>query len=508
MNQTEFLAQIRESDGLKNAVLHRICVDMRARSCRFEIVTDSSYSEEDIAQAERTARAAVPASMQAEVKVVKLIADEQIVRHKILEYLGRNHRAAAACIRAEDIGVYPEGRTVRFTFGVDAAERGFFEKNEQLLPGVERMLEKNFCNDFKGELVDKEKAGIEEEDGEEEEEVFDYRPARTFPIEDFEPIDEANVPKIATYLSDCSFTSDSLTVCGEILYIQDRVSQKGKPYLRFTISDSTDRLQFSYFIRKKTEEKVRALQVGDWIVCTGANEMFNERLSFTARYINRGRAPQDFVPEKRPGKPVPAHYAKVAPEKLTDYSQMNLFEQSILPEDLVNNTFVVFDLETTGLNTTPAMGAMDRIIELGAVKIREGRIAEKLSTFVACPVRLSEEIVKITGITDDMLVGAPELSDVIADFYKFTAGCSLVAHNMGFDYKFISYYGGEEGYRFDQKQYDTLVMSQKLLRLSHHRLNDVADFFGFTFNHHRAFDDAFVTAKIFIELVKMAKKLD
>ena len=129
MNQTEFLAQIRESDGLKNAVLHRICVDMRARSGRFEIVTDSSYSEEDIARAERTARAAVPASMQAEVKVVKLIADEQIVRHKILEYLGRNHRAAAACIRAEDIGVYPEGRTVRFTFGVDAAERGFFEKN-------------------------------------------------------------------------------------------------------------------------------------------------------------------------------------------------------------------------------------------------------------------------------------------------------------------------------------------------------------------------------------------
>lgn len=123
-----------------------------------------------------------PASMQAEAKIVKLVADAQLVRHKILEYLEHSHRAAAACIRAEDIGVFPEGQTVRFTFGVDAAERGFFEKNEQLLPGVERMLGRNFCNTFKGELVDKEKAGIgEESEEDEEEEVFDYRPARTFP---------------------------------------------------------------------------------------------------------------------------------------------------------------------------------------------------------------------------------------------------------------------------------------------------------------------------------------
>lgn len=507
MNQTEFLAQIRESDGLKNAVLHRICVDMRARSCRFEIVTDSSYSEEDIARAERAARAAVPASMQAEVKVVKLIADEQIVRHKILEYLGRNHRAAAACIRAEDIGVYPEGRTVRFTFGVDAAERGFFEKNEQLLPSVERMLEKNFCNDFKGELVDKEKAGIEEEDGEEEEEVFDYRPARTFPIEDFEPIDEANVPKIATYLSDCSFTSDSLTVCGEILYIQDRVSQKGKPYLRFTISDSTDRLQFSYFIRKKTEEKVRALQVGDWIVCTGANEMFNERLSFTARYINRGRAPQDFVPEKRPGKPVPAHYAKVAPEKLTDYSQMNLFEQSILPEDLVNNTFVVFDLETTGLVNVPTGGKMDAITEIGAVKIIGGEIREKFTTLVNPERKLDEEIVRLTGITDEMVKDAPKIAEVIPDFYKFCDGCLLVGHNVQFDYKFIQYYGAQEEYMFEQKTYDTLSIAQGMLFLPNYKLNTLADHYGIVFNHHRAWDDALTTAKIFIELIKAKKCL-
>ena len=153
------------------------------------------------------------------------------------------------------------------------------------------------------------------------------------------------------------------------------------------------------------------------------------------------------------------------------------------------------------------MGTMDHIIELGAVKIHGGQIVEKLSTFVACPVRLSEEIIGITGITDDMLVGAPAVGDVLADFYKFSAGCALVGHNVQFDYKFIRYYGEKEGFLFDQKQYDTMVMSQRTLRLSHNRLNDLVDYFGFTFRHHRAFDDAFATAKVFLELARISEKL-
>ena len=74
---------------------------------------------------------------------------------------------------------------------------------------------------------------------------------------------------------------------------------------------------------------------------------------------------------------------------------------------------------------------------------------------------------------------------------------------MQFDYKFIRYYGEQEGYLFDAKTFDTVALSQQLLRLSNYKLNTVADHFGFTFRHHRAFDDAFVTAKIFLELVKL-----
>ncbi|MDE7159060.1 MAG: hypothetical protein K2N74_05740, partial [Clostridiales bacterium] len=69
--------------------------------------------------------------------------------------------------------------------------------------------------------------------------------------------------------------------------------------------------------------------------------------------------------------------------------------------------------------------------------------------------------------------------------------------------KFIRYYGEQEGYSFDMKQMDTLAIAQSTLRLSNYKLNTIADYFGFQFNHHRAFDDAFVTAKIFIEMIKL-----
>lgn len=84
-----------------------------------------------------------------------------------------------------------------------------------------------------------------------------------------------------------------------------KISQKGKPYYSITLTDTTDKLFLSYFPKKKTEEKIKQLKQGDFIVCTGANELFNGRLRFTARYINYGRMPDHFVPESGRASPRP-----------------------------------------------------------------------------------------------------------------------------------------------------------------------------------------------------------
>ena len=507
MNEQEFLARVRGSEGLRRAVLRAVEVDRAAKTCLFELVTDTAYTEEDERAAQAAAQAAAPAPFRAEVKLIKLVADAQLVRGKIRDFLAATRSAAAACIAAEDLEV-TAGEPVRFTLGVDATERMFLERDERLFPDLIRMLSRNFCGSFEGAFADKVKeqrtAGEEDED---EPPVQQALPVRTFAVTDFEPIDEPDVPRLATYIADCDFQSSSLTVCGELTYIQERETQKGKRYLRMAINDSTGTLGFSYFPRKRTEEKISALKAGDWIVCTGANELYNGSLGYTARFINRGRAPEGFVPEKRKSKPVPARYMRVAPEHFTDYNQLNLFEQGALPDDLVRNTFVVFDLETTGLNTSPASGRMDAITEIGAVKIIGGEIREQFSTLVNPERKLEADVVRLTGITDDMVKDAPKIAEVIPDFYKFCDGCLLVAHNAPFDSKFIRYYGEAEGYMFEQKVYDTVSIAQSFLYLNNYKLNTLADHYGVVFRHHRASDDALATAKIFIEMIKAKKCL-
>ena len=503
MKSKQYLEEIRKAPGLKRAVLRKI--EVAGKTATFFLVTDVTYSPEDVEYARGVSQKYVPAGFTAQVRTLKSVPDEAGIRRAVADILKNRFPAVAAFVDPDDIAVAVDEGGGRFFIGVGQLERERM-LGDGILDAVSAELSRTFCGTWFGEVrfVEKERGEIEHAAPPEAEYVA---APRVFAIEGYEPIDGAK-PSVAVYLADLVKEMQNITVCGAISYIEERATKTGKPYFSLTIADATGQLRCSYFSKKATVEKVRGLRQGDSVCLTGDHELYNGGLSFRAKQIDLGHAPEGFVPEERPSRPVPAQYRTVFPAPVTDFVQGTLFTGKLLPEVVCKQDFVVFDLETTGLNNTPATGSMDRIIELGAVKIRGGNIVEKFSTFVACPVRLSEEIVKITGITDDMLVGAPEVGDVLADFYKFAAGCSLVGHNVQFDYKFIRYYGEKEGFLFDQKQYDTMVMSQRTLRLPHNRLNDVADYFGFTFHHHRAFDDAFVTAKVFLELARLAQKLD
>ncbi len=337
---------------------------------------------------------------------------------------------------------------------------------------------------------------------------------RQFPIVDYVKVDgmDEYITK-AIYMADCLNAEGNYAVCGNVTFIEEIAYTKHnektgedveKTRFSIAITDGTGTIRCTYFPKKATVEKVREIKTGDKIMIIGANEEYKGTMSFKAAKINYGAPPADFTPEARKGKPVPKFYHTVFPEPYVDYAQAGLFDNLNKPDDLKKDVFVVFDLETTGLNNNPAMGRMDKIIEIGAVKIVNGEMTEKFSSFVECKERLSPEIINLTGIKDEDLVGAPPIEQVLADFFKFTDGASLVGHNVMFDYRFVAYYGEQNGYMFDKKLYDTLNLAQEVLRglLPNYKLNSVADYYGFTFNHHRAFDDACVTAKVFIELVK------
>uniref|UniRef100_A0A7C5Z5D4 DNA polymerase III PolC-type n=1 Tax=Caldicellulosiruptor owensensis TaxID=55205 RepID=A0A7C5Z5D4_9FIRM len=167
-----------------------------------------------------------------------------------------------------------------------------------------------------------------------------------------------------------------------------------------------------------------------------------------------------------------------------------------------DSTFVVVDIETTGFDSQKS-----KIIEIGAVKIENGQITERFSTFVdpegKIPVRISE----LTGIYQDMVDKAPKLRDAILEFEKFASGSVLVAHNAQFDIGFLKKAYQECGIIFDYTYIDTLELSRRLLTgLSSHKLNKVAEFLNVELrHHHRADSDAETTAGIFISLMERLK---
>ncbi len=524
MNRTgEFLEKIRSLEGLKNAILCGITVAKRTKEAEFFLVTDRAYSPAEEGKAKEICGEFLPAGFLPRLKIVKRTPDEEMIKDRIYEYVKRVFPAASAFLEGDSIRVEKLTSGANFFIDIAAGEQTLFTSGK-ILDEVSKYLSSVYCGSFYGNvrLVEKEAPdeALLNELPEEQEEVA-VQEIRRFPICEYGKIDgfDLTEPTQAVYMADSNMVDTPYSICGTIQYIEEikytRHNEKtGEDMERtrfsLTVSDGTGNIRTTYFPKKATVEKVRALKAGDKIILTGTNEEYNGGSAFRASKLNLGQPPEGFIPLPRKGKPVPKFYHTVFPEDYIDYTQAGLFDDLDKPQALLGKTFVCFDLETTGLNNNPAMGKMDRIIELGAVKIVDGVIKEKFSSFIACPEKLSKEIVQLTGIEDSDLIGAPEAEKVLADFFKFTDGAYLVGHNVTFDHRFVKYYGEQCGYMFDHKQYDTLTLAQEVLRgqIANYKLNSVADYYGFTFNHHRAFDDACVTAKCFIELVKAKGSLD
>lgn len=166
-------------------------------------------------------------------------------------------------------------------------------------------------------------------------------------------------------------------------------------------------------------------------------------------------------------------------------------------------TFVVIDLETTGLNPR-----VDEVMEIGAVKTRNGEVIEEFHTFVR-PKVLKDKSLEITGITAEMLRDAPEFESVAERLLNFLEGTVLVAHNADFDMTFLKNAYARLGVDFNPPYVDTLRLASALLRnrLRSFSLDRLAELFGLgPFQHHRALDDAKMTTNVFWKLVELARK--
>ena len=181
-------------------------------------------------------------------------------------------------------------------------------------------------------------------------------------------------------------------------------------------------------------------------------------------------------------------------------------EVEVLCEDdgcrpLAETDFVVFDIETTGPKMPPS-----RVMEIGATRVRAGRIVAEFQTLVNPRTPIPPFIVGLTGISDQMVASAPTFEEVAADWLRFAGTAVLVAHNAVFDVRFINHEIASvfPGRRMMNSHLCTVSLARRLLpELKSFRLVALAEHFRVPhYTRHRAGDDARATARVFLRLLE------
>ncbi|MBD5500872.1 MAG: 3'-5' exonuclease [Lachnospiraceae bacterium] len=160
--------------------------------------------------------------------------------------------------------------------------------------------------------------------------------------------------------------------------------------------------------------------------------------------------------------------------------------------------FTALDIETTGLEAK-----RDRIIEVGAVRVRNREITHCFNQVVNPGRKLEERIVQLTGITDEELSKAPYIEEVLPELLDFIGEDVLIGHRIMFDYSFVKRAACNQGLTFEKRGIDTLKIARKFLPwLESKRLTDLCQYYGILYDAHRAGNDARAAAQLYLKLAE------
>ena len=235
--------------------------------------------------------------------------------------------------------------------------------------------------------------------------------------------------------------------------------------------------------------------------------LINETVALLRSFEGRASAVSvvDFVMKIR--KPDP-YFARLLVTDLIDRDprlslngdMVELREDGFAARALADTEFVVFDLETTGSKAPPC-----RITEIGAYRVKNGEVLDKFQMLVNPRMPIPPFITALTGISDEMVAEAPLFEDVAIQFLEFIGDSVMVAHNSGFDMRFLNHEIGRifPDYKLANPCLCTVQLSRRLLPdIENHKLKTVAAHYEIDLtNHHRAAADAFATAHIFVNLL-------
>ena len=365
-----------------------------------------------------------------------------------------------------------------------------------------------------------------------------------------------NISNESIKIKDINETSGYVAVIGEIFKVETKETKTGRIILSFFITDLTSSIMGKCFLKPGTKQMEILDQIKKGLYCKIRGEAifdtFAKEVVIMIRDIVKMKKIErmDKAEKKRvelhmhttmsamdgvtPAKKLIGRAAKWGHTAvaITDHGVVQAFPEAQMAEKdsglkviygvegyLVNNgipvvinengkstlddTYVVFDLETTGFSSKN-----DKIIEIGAVKIKKGSIVDRFSEFVNPEMRIPYNITELTSITDEMVENAETIEKILPKFLEFCKDSVIVAHNAGFDVGFIKKNARDLGEEFDYPVLDTVPLARYLYpELKKVKLNIVAKHLGVSLeNHHRAVDDAKCTGDILLKCFEKIKE--
>lgn len=347
-----------------------------------------------------------------------------------------------------------------------------------------------------------------------------------------------------------------VAIKGKVFNVNSRDLRGGKVLIMFSVTDLTSSIGVKIFATPNTAERILSeVSKGEWYGFEGnvRYDKFDKELVIFANKINYSdrrdpKVREDESKEKR----VELHlHTKMSAMDgvsdvselierahqwghkgiaITDHGVLQAFPEAMdsKPDDFkviygvegylyndninlvinpndgdLNQEFVIFDIETTGLNKQ-----RDSITEIGAVMIRNKQIIKRYSSLVKPEKKIPGNVVELTGITNQMVENERSIDEVLPEFFEFIGNRPLVAHNATFDIAFIDREAKRLSLSFNPTILDTMTLSKMLIKkIKRFRLKTVARHLKVNLEgHHRAVNDAAATALIFIKLLKRLVK--
>lgn len=504
--------QIESYDGLKlkDVVYNQ---GVRKLTATFLYNPNIFTVADKVAEIETLLKSIVPENVAIETKFVRSNLDKATIALFILNTITNNFPSLSKNFSLDDIKLTIDNMSILVELNIDAQVHEFTSKSgrEQ---DIANKLQENFFGNFKvvlnkkqdyiGESVD---AIADSKEFQESIKLMENKVL--YKISNVNHIIGKAEYNMAMDFSKVQDAANDCVVCGTVMRMEKRTymrkstrngrtTEQERIFYTFSINNDGKYLNGSIFPRIAEEKKLEVVDVGRKIAMFGKFDNYKGRINFTATTLCVCDIEKYIPPVKY--KHVNQSYHTVIPEPYEDFEQSNMFGEinEGLSKDVLEQDYVVFDFETTGLESTK-----DEIIEIGAVKISKGKIVSTFSTFVKPSVPIPEEITELTHITEEMVADAPAINYVLPDFYKYCYGCSLVAQNIAFDYGFLNAIGKKMLYNFDNPQYDTMVMARnKLKGLKNYKLGTICDYLGVSLvGAHRAVNDCLATAKVFLKLI-------